>query len=317
MKKFKLYKKLKAKLNSTRVEFIFNINLLNNIGKYDKFKDKLKNSNLRLKGSTSMSDAVNMTGIPETMLQTLYARAKETESGRNIINDPIAVKIVSELDYDFSFAEADKTMSSGVIARTILLDKMCGKYLSEHPDTSVINIACGLDTRCYRMEGKFRDWYNLDLPETMAIRKSFLKETDKIHQLAFSAMDELWTGEIKDKEGNFLIIIEGLSMYLSRQDVKQIFKLIDENFKTATVYFEVMNPFVVSHVKEKSIEGSRAKFSWGIRNGRDFEVLVPPFKNAEDRSLVEGMQVFMPVYKILGKIPFIRNISNKILVMEK
>ena len=34
-------------------------------------------------------------------------------------------------------------------------------------------------------------------------------------------------------------------------------------------------------------------------------------------SLVEGMKELMPVYCVIGKIPAIRNISNKIIVMEK
>ena len=41
----------------------------------------------------------------------------------------------------------------------------------ENPGAVVVNIACGLDTRCYRMEG-YAHWYNLDLPETMAVRAS-------------------------------------------------------------------------------------------------------------------------------------------------
>ena len=67
----------------------------------------------------------------------------------------------------------------------------------------------------------------------------------------------------------------------------------------------------------KSIEGSKAKFSWGVKNGRELEALVPPFRSQKDVSLVEGMEVFMPIYKVIGKIPFVRNISNKILVMKK
>ena len=34
-------------------------------------------------------------------------------------------------------------------------------------------------------------------------------------------------------------------------------------------------------------------------------------------SLVEGMKELMPVYCVIGKIPAVRNISNKIIVMEK
>ena len=77
-----------------------------------------------------------------------------------------------------------------------------------------------------------------------------------------------------------------------------------------------MSPWMVRHVKEKSIRGSRARFTWGVRNGRELENLIPGFHSRRDVSLVEGMQVFRPVYRFLGKFPFVRNLSNKILVMK-
>ena len=39
-------------------------------------------------------------------------------------------------------------------------------------------------------------------------------------------------------------------------------------------------------------------------------------KNAKD-ILIEGMKELMPVYCVIGKIPAVRNISNKIIVLEK
>ncbi len=70
------------------------------------------------------------------------------------IKDEIAVELVERLDYDFSRADKDNAMTYGVIARTIVLDRMVRKYLEKHENTVVVNIACGLDTRCYRMKGK-------------------------------------------------------------------------------------------------------------------------------------------------------------------
>ena len=78
-----------------------------------------------------------------------------------------------------------------------------------------------------------------------------------------------------------------------------------------------MNPMVVKHFREKSIEGSHAKFSWGIKNGKALAGLLPDFRLVEKHSLTEGMIVFVPVYKLLNKIGFVRNISNKIIVLEK
>ena len=39
-------------------------------------------------------------------------------------------------------------------------------------------------------------------------------------------------------------------------------------------------------------------------------------KTAKD-ILIEGMKELMPVYCVIGKIPAVRNISNKIIVLEK
>ena len=151
-------------------------------------------------------------------------------------------------------------MHSGVIARTIVLDKLTSAWLAAHPGAAVVNIACGLDTRCYRMEG-YAHWYNLDLPETIAVREKLLPETGNISQIAMSAMDD-WGGEIAEQGTPVLVIIEGLTMYLSEADVQRIFEVIAGRFGSVTVFVETMNPMVVKSFKEKSIEGSNAKFTW-------------------------------------------------------
>ena len=206
-------------------------------------------------------------------------------------------------------------MHSGVIARTIVLDKLTSDWLAAHPGAVVVNIACGLDTRCYRMEG-YAHWYNLDLPETIAVREKLLPEEGSISQIAMSAMDD-WGGEIAERGTPVLVIIEGLTMYLSEADVRRIFEVIAGRFDNVTVFVETMNPMVVKSFKEKSIEGSNAKFTWGVKNGAALVKLLPGFRFREEHSLTEGMAQFVPVYKLLDKLTAIRNISNKIVVIGK
>ena len=261
-----------------------------------------------------MREKIKLSGVPETMLQTVYARAKES-SGRGAIHDAKAEELIEKLDYDFSLAGKDTAMRSGVIARTIVLDHLTKAWLGAHSGAVVVNIACGLDTRCYRMSG-YAHWYNLDLPETMAVREKLLPESGSISQIAMSAMDD-WGGEIGEQNVPVLIVIEGLSMYLNTKDVQRIFAVISSRFKKATVFAETMNPMIVRHFKEKSIEGSHAKFTWGIKNGKTLAELLPDFRFVEEHSLTEGMAAFAPVYKLLDRLPAVRNISNKIIVLEK
>ena len=70
-------------------------------------------------------------------------------------------------------------------------------------------------------------------------------------------------------------------------------------------------------MKEKSIEATTAKFTWGIQSGKDLKILAPGFTWVRDVSLVEGMKAIYPVYRLLGKIPAVRNISNKLILLEK
>ena len=261
-----------------------------------------------------MTEKITLSGVPETMLQTVYARAKESRT-RGAIRDAKAEELVSRLDYDFSLADKDTAMRSGVIARTIVLDRLVGAWLAAHPGAVVVNIACGLDTRCYRMKG-YAHWYNLDLPETIAVRERLLPESGAITQLAMSAMDD-WGSEIVEQGTPVLIVIEGLTMYLSEADVRQIFEVIAGRFSQAHVLVETMNPMIVKRFREKSIEGSHAKFTWGVKDGRTLAALLPGFRFAEEHCLTEGMAVFVPIYKLLGKIPFVRNISNRIVVLER
>ena len=261
-----------------------------------------------------MREKIKLSGVPETMLQTIYARAKESR-GRGAIHDAKAEEIIEKLDYDFSLADKDTAMRSGVIARTIVLDRMTKEWLASHPGAVVVNIACGLDTRCYRMSG-YAHWYNLDLPETMAVREKLLPESGTISQITMSAMED-WGSEISEQNVPVLIVVEGLTMYLSERNIQRIFTVISSRFSNATVFVETMNPTIVRHFKEKSIDASHARFTWGVKDGPALAALLPDFGFVEEHSLTEGMAEFVPIYKLLDKLSAVRNISNKIIVLGK
>lgn len=126
-----------------------------------------------------------------------------------------------------------------------------------------------------------------------------------------------YTDEIEYDGENVLVIIEGLSMYLSEAEVLQMMSIIEKTFRKVTVMIETMSPFVVKHIKEKSIEGSHAKFTWGVKNGKILQRLVPAFTYKGEVSLIEGMKKMIPIYRVIGKIPGVQNFSNKIIVLER
>ena len=178
---------------------------------------------------------------------------------------------------------------------------------------------------CFRRSGTFLRWFTTAIsPEYPGDFTSVEQTADEItaylKERGVSRLDAAYGCSLGGACLTWmlaLVIIEGLTMYLSEADVKCIFDVIAGRFPNATVFVETMNPMVVKRFKEKSIEESHAKFTWGVKNGEALAALLPDFRLAAEHGLTEGMAVFVPIYKVLDKLTVVRNISNKIIVMEK
>ena len=259
---------------------------------------------------------MNLEGVEKTMLLTLYTKAKHSQERNHKFFDFKAIDVISEIDYDFSIADKDHQMQWGVISRTIVLDDMVSKYIRSHPECTIVNIASGMDTRFNRLDNGIIKWYNVDLENSAKFRLNYIKDSNRVKTLAYSAMDSAWANEI-DASGDVLFIIEGLTMYLSEEDNKRILDIIDENFKSCTVFTEIMPPVSVKNVKEKSVEEMDAKFIWGLQKGHELLKLNSHFKWIKDVNLFDGMNVYKPITKLFTWIPFIRSRMDYIAVLEK
>lgn len=171
-------------------------------------------------------------GVTETMLQSFYARALYSKNPKNKFKDEKAEEIVDLMDYDFSKAKKDVTMHSGVIARSVVLDELVSDYIQKYPDCVIVNIACGLDTRFYRMDNGKLTWYNLDLPEVIKFRNSLFTQTHRVFNLPYNVLDVQWTKQVKQSK-HMLFIIEGLTMYMTESEVQCMLQIIHDAFDHA------------------------------------------------------------------------------------
>ena len=131
-----------------------------------------------------------LNGMAETMLPCFYARAMHSKKPKNKFHDAKAEEMIERLEYDFSRARDDVAMSSGIVARSVVFDELVSGFIKKYPDCTVVNIACGLDTRAYRMDNGKQTWYNLDLPETIEVRDSIYQESGRISTIAGSVLDQ-------------------------------------------------------------------------------------------------------------------------------
>lgn len=159
----------------------------------------------------------NLSNIPETMLFTLHYRAREAIRNDSVLDDPEAIRICKELDYDFYkyFGSASLSNQQHIALRAQKFDAILRTFLSQHPNGVIINLAEGLETQRYRVNSKDALWLTIDLPEAIAIREQLIAPDSNHLHIAMSALDRRWF-EMVPKDRPICITAQGLFMYLEQ-----------------------------------------------------------------------------------------------------
>lgn len=167
------------------------------------------------------TDALN--NIEETLLIPLWARAKETIRDRDaLLKDPLATTILDALDYDCSAFSNAKLSQLGCSVRCVIFDNEVTSFLQKYPRGTVINVGCGLDTRAHRLSHLIKGrWYDVDLPEVIALRRHFMPETEHIKYLDKSFMDpDLWDLITPIPNEPIAVVAEGVFMYFTEEQIR-------------------------------------------------------------------------------------------------
>ncbi|MFN2127565.1 MAG: class I SAM-dependent methyltransferase, partial [Anaerolineales bacterium] len=137
---------------------------------------------------------INLGSVQKTLLLPLWGRAVETQKPKPILVDSKAVSIINNIPYDFSvIAENINPLSRlSWIARSIYFDKKIKEFVNVSPEATIVNIGCGLDTTFDRVDNGKIHWYDLDLPDTIELRKKYISETDRRKFIPKSVFDTSW-----------------------------------------------------------------------------------------------------------------------------
>ena len=113
--------------------------------------------------------------VAETLLIPLYMRAKESRRRDAVLHDPEAERLVARIAYDYGKFDKAWMSALGCVVRSRYYDQRVESFIRLNARPVVVNVGCGLDTRFQRIaERRNAVFYELDLPEVMAIREKLL-----------------------------------------------------------------------------------------------------------------------------------------------
>lgn len=252
---------------------------------------------------------VKFDGVMETLLITLYIRAKDAAGDTPVVNDQKAVEMVKKIDYDFSKFDSGIMSYYGVLARAKMMDDQARAFFSRNPQCTVVSVGCGLDTRFSRVDnGKIR-WYNLDFPEVIEQRKLFFEDHPRVRDIPKSALDPSWTQDVETNGQPLLIISEGMLMYLHEEEVARLLGILTHGFDSFEAHFDLLYKGLVNKGNyHDTVKKTGAQFNWGVKDGSEVVRLCPGLKQTGLINFTEEMRHLLPgAKKLLIPIMYITN----------
>jgi methyltransferase (TIGR00027 family) len=230
---------------------------------------------------------VDLSGAPETMLATLYARALDADADRSILSDTYAKELVQRIDYDWAKTAIKPKNAPSVVIRSAHFDKWARQFLAVHSEATVLHLGCGLDSRAFRLRpGPGVDWYDVDDPEVIALREQFYPP-DASYRLLPASVTELDWLSVISADRPVLVLGEGLTMYLTEESGLALLGRVVERFPSGELQFDVFNRFAIRAQKvNTTVRRAGARLHWGIDGPDDI------LRNVPGVRLLAAMSVF-------------------------
>lgn len=215
----------------------------------------------------------NLNQVSKTLLIPLFFRALESQRPDALVRDPKAAELVNQLKVDLSGVKKLKNEQVNYLLRMREFDRLALAFLAEHPTGVIVDLGCGLDTRFERIDNGLVEWYGLDLPEVIELRKKLLDETPRSHFIGSSVLDFDWMDTRGVQTGKpILFLAEAVLVYLEEADVKRLLQALSQRFAGAELVCDVYSPVVVRlHPRPQAVARPR----WGLKNDREVEAWAP------------------------------------------
>jgi len=216
----------------------------------------------------------SLDGVPQTLLMTLLVRARETRRSDGVFKDEKAVEIVNHIDADFSKLIMHRHDEIAVIVRMKKFDKHVHEFLARNPEGGVVHFGCGLDTRFERIGSDRVEWFDLDLPDVMVLRRKLIStESPRYHAITAFIFDTGWLAEVKRfKPRPFLFIGEGVLPYFEESQIRELFLHLRDHFPGCELVCDAHKPFIIwADNLHLALANVKARMHWKLKKPHDVE----------------------------------------------
>ena len=209
-----------------------------------------------------MKHKIEKNTVQETLVIPLYSRKLCTELYPNLFQDETAVRLIDQIDYDFSEAEKNShslTQRFGsleVAMRQYDLAFEVRDYLKSHPNAAVVNLGCGLDSTGKACDNGSCKIYNLDFPDVIAVRNELFPAGDREQNIPCDLNDTAWFSKI-NATGGAIFFASGVFYYFLTEQVKVLVQSMADAFPGGVLAFDAANRTAVKMIAKTWLKSAK------------------------------------------------------------
>ena len=191
-----------------------------------------------------------MNGVNKTLYIPLYGKAYVSEKGI-ILHDEKAEDIWSKEGFMLRGKSKSKWLAYYMGMRARVFDNWVTEKIKKLDDTTVIHIGCGMDSRALRVGFENCSWYDVDFPEVIKERRRYYNDTDNYKMISGDVREDEWLSHITVTK-NAIIVMEGVSMYLRPEELKNLINNLKNNFSHLHILMDCYTIFAAKASKYKN-----------------------------------------------------------------
>lgn len=211
-----------------------------------------------------------MNEVNKTLYIPLYGKAYVSRKGM-ILEDKSAERIWDSVNFSLKGKSKSKWLAYYMGMRSRVFDDWVRERAGEDANGIIIHLGCGLDSRAERV-GAICLWYDVDFPDVIEERHRYFKESDQYKMIGSDIRDRAWLDAVK-KGVRATVIIEGVSMYLTPDELSDVLSMICERFDSISLLMDCYTTFAARASKVKNpINDVGVTMVYGIDDPRAIEV---------------------------------------------
>ncbi|MBZ7986676.1 class I SAM-dependent methyltransferase [Campylobacter canadensis] len=218
---------------------------------------------------------MKLSNLSQSLFITLYYKALEFSHKKAILKDEKAFNLVKIIDYDFSKIKDVKLSRVATCIRSAYFDKKCKEFINKNDNCLILILAAGLDARYDRLNASLMKnayFVECDLGEVIELKKQYFTPNFNQEFISADVLDDDFLNKIDFKNKKILVIIEGLFMYFSNEQIKKVMANLSKLQE-----FELLCDFVGSRffkkIKNNVIKKMNISYLGKINSPKDFFTL--------------------------------------------